>query len=186
MIYSSLLSVRMINSGYSGYMSGSVLEHTHDMHNGSMPTKTLGLIFGGSLYCSWMGENISTSDSPVFSVFDHWLAICFVEYVGNIPEHPILITINIFPKKISILILLKIKVNINIKLMLLKLQNQYKKLDQIPLSIDIHFDFYTHFPLFLYWFWSLQNQYFILILKPPKSIFYIDFVVGFWHGFGVW
>ena len=34
--------------------------------------------------------------------------------------------------------------------MLLKLQNQYKKLDQIPLSIDIHFDFYTHVPLFLY------------------------------------
>ena len=34
--------------------------------------------------------------------------------------------------------------------MLLKLQNQYKKLDQMPLSIDIHFDFYTHFPLFLY------------------------------------
>jgi hypothetical protein len=50
MIYSSLLSVRMINSGYSGYMSGSVLEHTHDMHNGSMPTKTLGLIYGGSFY----------------------------------------------------------------------------------------------------------------------------------------
>ena len=48
-----------------------------------MPTKTLGLIFGGSLYCSWMGENTSTSDSPVFSVFDHWLAICFVEYVGH-------------------------------------------------------------------------------------------------------
>ena len=31
--------------------------------------------------------------------------------------------------------------------MLLKLQNQ-KKLDQIPLSIDIHFDFYTHFLYF--------------------------------------
>jgi len=62
-----------------------------------------------------------------------------------------LITINIFSKKnIDIDFTKKIKININIKLMLLKLQNQYKKLDQMPLSIDIHFDFYTYFPLFLY------------------------------------